>query len=56
MNNWSDRLSVIFKGPGWQPGKPRLGDNNFPKVKNLKKKTFFPDSSFNLFFKRWNFQ
>jgi len=22
----SNKLSVIFKGPGWTPGKPRLGD------------------------------
>ncbi|PVD35948.1 hypothetical protein C0Q70_02917 [Pomacea canaliculata] len=25
MNTWQDKLSVIWKGPGWMPGKPRLG-------------------------------
>ena len=24
-HNWKDRLSVLLKGPGWSPGKPRLG-------------------------------
>ena len=32
MNSWSDKLSVLFKGPGWRPGLPRLGDNSFPAV------------------------
>ncbi|ODM94028.1 Alkylglycerol monooxygenase, partial [Orchesella cincta] len=27
-NNWGDKLSVLLKGPGWSPGKPRLGDLN----------------------------
>jgi alkylglycerol monooxygenase len=28
-----DKLSVILKGPGWTPGKPRLGDpNDVPEV------------------------
>ena len=27
MDNWSDRLSALFKGPGWFPGTGRLGDN-----------------------------
>ena len=22
---WRNKLSVVFKGPGWEPGKPRLG-------------------------------
>jgi len=26
--NWVDQISVWFKGPGWFPGLPRLGDNN----------------------------
>ncbi|CAF0733519.1 unnamed protein product [Rotaria sordida] len=30
---WSNKLSVIWKGPGWQPGLPRLGSDKFPKVK-----------------------
>lgn len=25
MEGFSNKLSVIFKGPGWSPGKPRLG-------------------------------
>ena len=28
----SNKLSVLFKGPGWRPGLPRLGDDNFPAV------------------------
>lgn len=28
-----NKLSTLFKGPGWQPGKPRLGDpNDIPDV------------------------
>ena len=26
MENWLDRLSAVFKGPGWYPGTGRLGD------------------------------
>jgi hypothetical protein len=30
---WSDRLSTVWKGPGWAQGKPRLGDiNDIPDV------------------------
>ncbi|XP_069674545.1 alkylglycerol monooxygenase-like isoform X1 [Periplaneta americana] len=25
MNNWQDKLSAVWKGPSWLPGKPRLG-------------------------------
>lgn len=29
-----DKLSVIFKGPGWTPGNPRLGDpTDIPEIK-----------------------
>ncbi|XP_072249762.1 alkylglycerol monooxygenase isoform X2 [Leuresthes tenuis] len=29
----SNKLSAFFKGPGWKPGKPRMGDHlNTPKV------------------------
>lgn len=29
-------LSFLFKGPGWSPGKPRLGDiQDIPEVKSL---------------------
>ncbi|CAL8095153.1 unnamed protein product [Orchesella dallaii] len=27
-DSWNDKLGVLFKGPGWSPGKPRLGDLN----------------------------
>lgn len=27
-NDWKERLNYLFKGPGWAPGKPRLGDPN----------------------------
>lgn len=23
---WSNKMSVLFKGPGWMPGTPRLGN------------------------------
>lgn len=42
MDNWSDRLSVLWKGPGWIPGKPRLGDpKDIPRVRHLKFNRFF---------------
>lgn len=32
-DKWSDKISVALKGPGWTPGKPRLGDiNDVPEV------------------------
>ncbi|CAF4781042.1 unnamed protein product [Rotaria sp. Silwood1] len=31
---WQNKLSVIWKGPGWAPGLPRLGSDKFPKVKH----------------------
>lgn len=35
-DNWGDKLSVSLKGPGWTPGKPRLGDiNDVPEVLDL---------------------
>lgn len=31
--NLTDKLSTVFKGPGWEKGKPRLGDiNDIPEV------------------------
>uniref|UniRef100_G3MS14 Alkylglycerol monooxygenase n=1 Tax=Amblyomma maculatum TaxID=34609 RepID=G3MS14_AMBMU len=34
INGLSNKLSTLFKGPGWQPGKPRLGDpNDIPDVR-----------------------
>uniref|UniRef100_A0A4W3HZD2 Transmembrane protein 195 n=1 Tax=Callorhinchus milii TaxID=7868 RepID=A0A4W3HZD2_CALMI len=33
----SNKLSVVFKGPGWEPGKPRLGcPDDLPKVCNAR--------------------
>jgi alkylglycerol monooxygenase len=33
LPGWKNKLSVIFKGPGWQPGTPRLGNyEDLPKV------------------------
>lgn len=26
MNTWVDTMKVLFNGPGWHPGTPRLGD------------------------------
>ncbi len=31
---WKNKLYFIINGPGWSPGKPRLGDiNDIPEVK-----------------------
>ncbi|KAK7480947.1 hypothetical protein BaRGS_00027762, partial [Batillaria attramentaria] len=39
MDNWGDKLSVVFKGPGWEPGKPRLGNReDLPQVEYPVKK------------------
>ena len=36
MEGWGNKLSVIFKGPGWAPGKPRLGlPEDIPEVSHL---------------------
>lgn len=40
-NSWREVFSILFKGPGWEPGKPRLGliedieevDKNDPNLK-----------------------
>ncbi|XP_015765811.1 PREDICTED: alkylglycerol monooxygenase-like, partial [Acropora digitifera] len=35
MPGTMNKLSVIFQGPGWKPGKPRLGDpGDIPEVEN----------------------
>jgi hypothetical protein len=36
-DNWTDRIYCFIKGPGWEPGKPRLGVyEEIPQVhKNL---------------------
>jgi hypothetical protein len=33
LEGWQNKLSVIWKGPGWQPGTPRLGTDDFPEIK-----------------------
>ncbi len=35
MKTWQDKLSALFKGPGWMPGLPRLGDDKFPEVSTV---------------------
>lgn len=33
--SWSERFSVLFKGPGWEPGSPRLGfHEKLPQIEN----------------------
>ncbi|GBL95717.1 Alkylglycerol monooxygenase [Araneus ventricosus] len=33
IEGWRNKLSVLFKGPGWSPGKPRLGSiEDIPEV------------------------
>ena len=29
MPTWADSLASLWKGPGWFPGTPRLGDSSF---------------------------
>ena len=32
-DNWKDRIYTFIMGPGWEPGKPRLGNyKEIPKV------------------------
>ena len=32
-DNWTDRIYCFIKGPGWEPGKPRLGNyEEIPQV------------------------
>ncbi|KAK7088891.1 alkylglycerol monooxygenase-like [Littorina saxatilis] len=39
MDGWKNKLSVIFCGPGWEPGRPRLGlREDLPEVKLPAKK------------------
>ncbi|CAF4207076.1 unnamed protein product, partial [Adineta steineri] len=33
LEGWKNKLSLIWKGPSWQPGLPRLGDHQYPLVK-----------------------
>lgn len=35
IEGWGNKLSVVFKGPGWSPGKPRLGlPGDIPEVES----------------------
>ena len=38
MDNWTDKIWAVLKGPGWFPGTDRLGDPM--GVPEVKKKTF----------------
>lgn len=33
--SWSETFSILFKGPGWEPGKPRLG--SIEDIEDVKK-------------------
>ncbi|PAA68949.1 hypothetical protein BOX15_Mlig009958g2 [Macrostomum lignano] len=33
-SNWTDRFRAFFYGPGWQPGTPRLGTDDFSEIEN----------------------
>jgi len=45
IQGWRNKLSVLLKGPGWEPGKPRLGLlEDIPDVRgNMKVEYFHPD-------------
>lgn len=32
MEGWQNKLALLWKGPGWQPGLPRLGSDEFPAI------------------------
>jgi alkylglycerol monooxygenase len=32
VEGWENKFSILWKGPGWQPGLPRLGNDDFPEV------------------------
>ena len=33
LDGWPNKLSLVWKGPSWQPGLPRLGNHQYPEVK-----------------------
>jgi hypothetical protein len=33
VKGWQNKLAIIWKGPGWQPGLSRLGSDDFPEIK-----------------------
>lgn len=36
QKTWANAFGVVFKGPGWSPGKPRLGNfEDLPDVSDL---------------------
>ena len=39
MDNWRDKMSAVFKGPGWFPGTPRLG--NIEEVPEIQKRKIY---------------
>lgn len=32
VEGWQNKLAVLWKGPGWAPGLPRLGSDDFPPI------------------------
>ncbi len=32
IEGWQNKLAIIWKGPGWQPGLSRLGSDDFPQI------------------------
>ena len=32
MDGWKNKFALIWKGPGWQVGSPRLGYDDFPAI------------------------
>ncbi|CAF0773778.1 unnamed protein product [Didymodactylos carnosus] len=32
LDGWRNKLALFWKGPGWYPGVPRLGDGKFPPI------------------------
>lgn len=34
IEGWQNKLAVIWKGPGWQIGSPRLGFDDFPPIQH----------------------
>jgi hypothetical protein len=33
LEGWQNKLSLIWKGPSWQPGLPRLGNHQYSEIK-----------------------
>ena len=44
LEGWQNKLSLICKGPSWQPGLPRLGNHQYPEI-SYPIKLFYPNIS-----------